>query len=612
MSIRFHKKSTGTFYTPEPLAKMIAHDAIFAWISEKIGKRVCEISTLQRLKNPKKRELLEEICHITVLDPAVGDGVFLVSAGELLSRVRLELSDDLSEKDRKTMIAKQSLFGVDLARQAIESCIEKISKWGNLPSSKLRNFKTGNSLVGFINEYLDLESSDDLNYELARAMSSRNPQKYLERFEDSHPIHWHFEFPQVFTSANSGFDIILGNPPYGSILGQLERHHISTTYPISVGGSRVGTWNSAAHFLVRAISLMSKNAQLGFLVPNSFLRVKQFTKTRNFLMNHTKLRKVVDEGSPFNDVTLEMVSIFCETLRSPHDYEIEIYSRRPGMEQSNVVSAGVMRESQVFSIYHDHILTQILNRGKRYMLVAGRGRDIPKGHVRKNRTPRFNVPYITSGRSVQRYGLHESHVYYTDDWFKTDAALRHSFENDLLVATKNYRFPRCIIKPSGMIHGGGIVNITPLYENADLPVLGLILNSKLVRHISIRYLTNYSQLTCCLNTGIMEELPLVIPKRPQVYRKLFLKLSQIYSSKEDHPDRQHVQSLETLADGLVYSLYFGDDTLEQRASSKHQDLITTCQEPDIMSSIENVMTHNLVRELESLSTYPASRKIRIY
>ncbi|MHA3962577.1 MAG: Eco57I restriction-modification methylase domain-containing protein [Candidatus Thorarchaeota archaeon SMTZ1-45] len=605
---RTHRKNTGTFYTPESLAKLIAQDAIFAWISNRVGCMIMDIEGLDRLTPSIQRHLLQDIKDITILDPAVGDGIFLISAGELISEIRLALGDKESREVVRKTTVNDSLFGVDLSKQAVESCIKRLAKWSRL-SSRPRdtNIKVGNSLVGHINPIQGKTSTqDELDIELARTLNPRKVDEVLDELRATLPLHWPITFSQVFSDTSPGFDIILGNPPYGSILGSIERRYISSRYSCLVGGGRDGTWNSAAHFLVRCISLMKDGGQLGFLVPNSFLRVKQFSKTRNFLLSNTRLWKIVDEGSPFDEVTLEMVSIFCEQPEVDKEHEIRVVSRRHGLEQSNIVSSRILKESKVFPIYHDHIFEKILKRGKRHLLVAGRGRDIPKDHVRKKKTSKFKIPYITSGRSVQRYYINDKHVFFTDDWFHQDSALMESFESELLVATKNYRYPRCILKPAGMIHGGGIVRITPLYDNADLKVLGLILNSRLVRQISIRYLTNYSQLTCCLNTGIMEELPIKLPEEPLLYRRLFDKLSHLHSNQQG-TTRVEIIALERLADALVYSLYFGDNGLEQRMLKESDDLCVIAQEPEVVTMVEEIFSYPLIKELKRLGSYSAQR-----
>ncbi|NHI90151.1 MAG: hypothetical protein EAX87_11560 [Candidatus Thorarchaeota archaeon] len=614
VSSRAHKKSIGSFYTPEPLANLIAHDTIFAWLSKKANRPLQSLEEIEELRPVKKEQLLNVTRNISILDPAVGDGVFLLAAGEWLEKIQVALDDDATPKELRNHIVRQCLFGVDLSNHAVKLCNQKLKQWGNcLSSSILSNLKVGNSLVGFVGLNNQIESTQaKLDNRLFGLLSTEKSSEILDDLINAKPLHWSLAFPEIFSNSSPGFDVILANPPYGSILRPIERKHISIVFDFSVGGSREGTWNSAAHFLVRAVSLMKEGAELGFLVPNSFLRVKQFSKIRNYLLNYTNLWKIVDEGSPFADVTLEMVSIFSEKITAPRNHEIVIESRRPGLEQSNVVSSSVFRKSRIFSIYHDHIMDKIIQRGEKHLLVARRGRDIPKKHVRKSKSEEFMTPYITSGRSVRRYALNHMHVFYSDDWYKQDTRLRESFEHEFLVATKNYRFPRCVLKPKGVIHGGGIVNITPLYEGADLHVLGLILNSKLVRQISIRYLTNYSQLTCCLNTGMMEDLPLVLPNRKQVYRDVFDTLSHLYSHKIEPAKMENIPILERLADALVYSLYFGDDSLEEKVSEEKMDVVTIAQKPDVVNMINKIMNENTVLELEQFGSFPPSRKTRRY
>ncbi len=612
VTARSIKKRTGSYYTPEHLASLIAQDSIFKWLSAQVGSRVRRIGDLNKLTANEQDKLLNDIRQVTILDPAVGEGAFLLAAADWLTQIRVVLGDTGTEESRRQEILANCLFGVDLAENAIPICGRQIKDWASKDGkSKIEsNIRHGNSLVGFIESPSGEETSSlaDLHDLLYSSLDIQDSGIH----DQTKPFHWGFEFPEVFHQDTPGFDIIVGNPPYGSILGQIERQFISSMYPTNVGGGRTGTWNSAAHFLVRATSLMKRDAQLGFLVPNSLLRVKQFSKTRKFLLDHTKLWKIVDEGSPFDSVTLEMVSIFCEHNEADEETDIDVESRRFGLEQSNVLSSRILRDSGLFPIYHDHILTKIHKKGQKGLLVAGRGRDIPKEHVRKELTSKFKIPYITSGRSVRRYSLRKQHIYYTDDWFLQNPALRDSFENEYLVATKNYRYPRCILKPCGMIHGGGIVKITPLYENADLRVLGLILNSKLVEQISIRYLTNYSQLTCCLNTGIMEELPLVLPEQPRVYRGLFDTLSLLHTNNEENFNMEQVSALEKLADALVYSLYFGDSNLEERVSEGGGDIVSIARNPDVIKMIEEIFDDSQVKELERLGSFPASRKLRRY
>ena len=552
---RTEKKKLGAFYTPPHLAKLITRDCLDSWLLNQTSRDT--------------RYQLKLVQSLKILDPSVGAGVFLLAAADWLVTTRQRLGEKSSTNKIRESIVRNSLFGVDIESNAVTSCHSKMLQWYSSNEDEQRAVM--DSIHGNIRQGNSLTSYD-----------------------------WTKNFSEVTSRENPGFDVILGNPPYGNLLSKDERDFIQTNYPVNVGGNRTGTWNSAAHFIVRASMLLRQGGELAFLIPNSILRVKQFTKTREFLIEHLKLWKIIDEGSPFDDVTLEMVTIFSTRQRCENNLDVMVESRRPGFEQKNSVPLKLLRSSKIFPIYHDDIFDRILKKGQRNLIVASRGRDIPHDYVKQSKTKEFAIPYITSGRSVRRYYIDSKYQTYTNDWYMTNQGMKRSFSNEILVATKNYRFPRCVIKPVGTIHGGGIVQIVPTSDDVSLRTLGLVLNSRLIQYICTRYLTNYSQLTTCLNTGIVEELPIVLPKYPETYEVLFSALSRLHN-EEQSPERDSwIRIIETVSEALVYDLYFGNsNVLEKEVTklvkanhSKIKDLLVLCDDLSsklISSHIDKVM-----------------------
>ena len=545
---RQEKKRLGSFYTPIELARLITTESMDKWFEKKRRSLINDTHGTDLSSTRIRNRLLAIVNNIRILDPSVGEGVFLIAAAEWIEKKQRSLSDGRPIESRRRKIVEESLYGVDISSAAIKSCAKKLKEWFMSGRSdeniifefKEVNIKQGNSLVGSLNDKNQARKNQLL-------------------------FNWHREFPEVMSRRNPGFDIILGNPPYGNILDDSEREYIETQYPFIVGRNRNGTWNSAAHFIVRSKMLLRDGGELALLIPNSILRVKQFAKTRDFLLENLHLWKIIDEGNPFEDVTLEMISVFCENNDSMSDSVIDIESRRTGHEEINRVSRELLKTCRVFPIYHDNLFSFVLERGTRNFMTATRGRDIPKEHIVNELTPGHETPYITSGRSVRRYHIDQKYVAFTDHWFLQDDKLRESYDSELLVATKNLRYPRCIIKPRGMIHGGGIVEIRPRSEHVNKKTLGLILNSSLIQYICTRYLTNYSQLTTCLNTGILEDLPIIEPKNQDMYELLFDELSYSYENKIYKNNRR--EYLEKLSNALVYELYFGTDDMLNREVS---------------------------------------------
>ncbi|MHA2142386.1 MAG: Eco57I restriction-modification methylase domain-containing protein [Candidatus Thorarchaeota archaeon] len=612
------RRRTGTYYTPWNLAYDIAGQTLRASLNSLIGMPLDSQIPYTTMDETKQKRMLEHVEEISVLDPAVGEGVFLAAAAVWLENTRKALGDDRTTEELRLEVLRRNLFGVDIRPEAVSMCSDALVAWTEVKNKKqlkneiqANNIKHGNSLIGWT-QMLDGFNEADLeamNTSLIEELSNDEETTRMKELHGISPFHWPIEFNQFMAEPRSGFDIVLGNPPYGNILSPLERSIIRRTRGTDVSSTRKGTWNIAALFIARSHELLRLGGQLGFLIPNSVLRTKQFFLVRRFLLEKLPVWKIVDEASPFDGVTLEMVSIFSCAADSVDRNSVKVESRRTGIKWQSEVPRQILESSSIFPIYYDKIMDKILSRSTKGWATARRGRDMSKSHVNKTRNEQFKIPYATSGRSVKRFRLDSQYLIYADDSFLDDSGLRHSHENNLLVATKNYPYPRCVVKPKGVIHGGGIVEITPLRDDIQLEALGLILNSTLVRYICIKYLTNYSQLTTCLNTGIMEELPLMMPEDQTIFTQLFMTLQELHRDASGNNLSEDIDILEEIANALIYEMYLLDSNALLEATSRailglsknvtSRDLIGALSVADIANEVRDIMNHEMVRQIET-------------
>ncbi len=578
---REHSKKTGSYYTPHHIANNIVNTTIGRWIKEHHN---LSINRLSGISEKRKEDLRTSLMNIRILDPSVGDGIFLRTAGNLLESLYQQIEKVDSRAKLRERIVESSLYGIDIQKSAVEDCQRVLAEWvgeaddeySQRPSNRIR---LGNTLIGKLN--------DQNGFDYSKVSMSFN---------------WNKEFSEVFDNEKHGFDIIVGNPPYGNLLGSIEKDCIRQTLSYDVMSGRTGSWNIAPIFIVRSKDLLNHNGHFGLLVPNSILRVGQFKKTREFIKEQLGLWRIADEGNPFDRVTLEMVSLFCKAVPITSK-GIEITSRRPGLEGRNTIQRDVLN-NQIISIYADPLFQMIRDRGKTNLISASRGRDIPSKYTTNQPSRDYPIPYATRGRSVRRYRICDNHLLYTNDWFKQDSALLDSFSNEFIIATKNYPYPRCVFKSKGIVHGGGVVRILPLADDLEMKAIGLILNSRLSRFISTRYLTNYSQLTTCLNTGIVEEIPLVLPDETQPLSNLFDILQETHRSFTE----EDVRVIDTFADALVYAIYFdvqnGDAlTLLDTARSFKVDPLERIQKKiakhEMQTTIHRIMNLPIVKKIET-------------
>ena len=100
---------------------------------------------------------------------------------------------------------------------------------------------------------------------------------YIDEFENTlHPFHWVLEFSEIFKGNQPGFDVIIGNPPYGNILKDTEKIVISTY--VTANASEI-----AANFIERSINLMKTPSEIGLIVANSICINKSTNTCRQFL-----------------------------------------------------------------------------------------------------------------------------------------------------------------------------------------------------------------------------------------------------------------------------------------------------------------------------------------
>lgn len=197
------RKKDGIYYTPEYITKYIVENTIGRYLDE----------------NPDKLETIK------VLDPACGSGAFLNQAHNyLVNRYKQTTPEDeagdllaTNQTVQDKIKALKSIYGVDLQPESVE--ISKLSLWLKTADRehKLENLdsqiKCGNSLID------DPEVAGDKAFDWQI--------QFKDIFAEAYP--YTVENPQYYESKN-GFDVIIGNPPYGADLLNIEKKYFISKY----------------------------------------------------------------------------------------------------------------------------------------------------------------------------------------------------------------------------------------------------------------------------------------------------------------------------------------------------------------------------------------------
>tara|TARA_R100000306_G_scaffold14412_1_gene17876 strand:+ start:5492 stop:8488 length:2997 start_codon:yes stop_codon:yes gene_type:complete len=310
------RKKDGVFYTPKYITKYIVENTIGKLCEEKKAELDITDEAYQPAKQRSRKRLdnlnfyRNWLLQLTICDPACGSGAFLNQALDFLINEHRYI-DELSAKynkdafilsDVEKSILENNLFGVDLNEESVE--IAKLSLWLRTaqPNRKLNdlsnNIKCGNSLI------------DDVSVAGDKAFN------------------WEKEFPQIF--AKGGFDVIIGNPPYGAYFNNNEKKYISDKYH-----TYQYKFESYLYFFELGLVILKPNGFLSFITPELFLRLDKSENIRKYLVENSKIIEVklcgenVFQDVKVNSVILTIEKSIIETYSFDVKFENDIINKYP-------------------------------------------------------------------------------------------------------------------------------------------------------------------------------------------------------------------------------------------------------------------------------------------
>ncbi len=106
-------------------------------------------------------------------------------------------------------------------------------------------------------------------------------------------ILWQLYFPKVFKD-NGGFDIIIGNPPYGAKISDADKKFFKKTYACAktVTGKQKGSTDTFALFIEKSFRLCNKGGIVNLIVPMSVTSSDSMTALHNLLEKNCKVIRV--------------------------------------------------------------------------------------------------------------------------------------------------------------------------------------------------------------------------------------------------------------------------------------------------------------------------------
>ncbi|MBN2664839.1 MAG: N-6 DNA methylase, partial [Bacteroidales bacterium] len=538
------RKKEGIFYTPEQVTRYIVSNAVGSWLEKKkdeIG--INSLSEFPKTEAEKEQHLKlwqsyrNTLSEIKILDPACGSGAFLTQAFDFLLKEQTMVLDVMkklngekqevkitglfstapTKKDEEVIKLKKSivnnnLFGVDLNYESVE--ITKLGLWLKSASKNDElallddNIKCGNSLI--------------------------NDKSVTEKAFD-----WNNEFKDIL--KNSGFDIIIGNPPY------IRPHNIPDN-------EKVYLWNNFevaqqktdiyAFFIEKSIKLLKSNSILSFIVPKTWFSIYSFEKLRKYVLENSNIQLIGNLPTKvFEDAVVETTIIQLERSSKVNKGNL--------INISDVYENSIIKtiEQEEFTNHPNYNITT-LNQSKIWEntvklgditdIIVGIATGDDKKYCRFEKLTEIDKPAIR-GANVSRYFIDYKGEYLwydreqmiADSMLKPKSSLKAALGQCSPKQPSDFEIPEKIVmqriakriiaaldKNQYYAHTS-LVIIKPSDNNFDLKYILAVLNSELIDYWLKANTSNVS-----LNVGTIKNIPIKnISKENQ--KSIVLKVEKI-------------------------------------------------------------------------------------
>jgi len=465
------RKAGGVYYTPQYIVDYI--------VKNTVGKLI-------EGKTPK------QISNIKICDPACGSGSFLIGAYQYLLDYHKNFYTDngtrVGKKDspvtpqgnltaaEKKRILLNNIYGVDIDVNAVEvtklslliKCMEGETATTIEQQQKLwherilptldNNIKCGNSLVDtdFYDSFIDFGEQKKIkpfNWikafpEVFKKPHVKNEKENLKELADKTKFHAskaleyanmldaqinHIAEPDSKYSEINGFDVVIGNPPYGATFSESELTFIKNKYKTSV-------WRGESYllFIEKGLKLLRLNGKLGFIIPDTILNLGFTASSRNYILQNSKLNEIVLlPSNVFSGATVDTIILltqkdnFSSTFHKT-DVIINTFNKKSSItqiiqpERNFTVNTEVWHNQNVFNLQTNDKETELISKienGKKkisdiaVMYSGIKAYEVGKGYPPQTETIRNLKPFTSAnlqtkdwnpffdGKHIGRYQL---------------------------------------------------------------------------------------------------------------------------------------------------------------------------------------------------------------
>jgi len=397
---------------------------------------------------------------------------------------------------------------------------------------------------------------------------------------------WRFEFPEVldYDGNFTGFDVVIGNPPYGVLFSNTERNYFKHNYKTSV-------WRGESYlfFIERGLNLLKKSGLLNLIIPDTLLNLGFTQSSRELLLQNSKLKEVVGlPSNVFAAATVDTIILLTEKANFTNQFHsvnvnVKTFGKKHAIASIKeppkefTADSKDWFEQKAFNLQADNTESILLSKIEKSsntisdiaeMFSGIKSYEVGKGKPAQTKKIKDEKPYTSEiqidkswqpffdGKHIGRYQL----LWKNNNWIKYGqwlAAPRdpENFEGEKILIRKITGKTLLATYIPDTSYCNTLLFVLKLKDKdyAYKSILG-VLNSNLIgwyfrKKFQINDDDTFPQIM------IRDIMQFPIPKITYEQQQPIIALvNQILSAKQEKPDADTAE-LEREIDGLVYGLY---------------------------------------------------------
>ncbi len=558
------------------------------------------------------KDIADHLKAIKILDPACGSGAFPMGILSKMVEVLEKLgATNESIHDLKLHLIEECIYGIDI--QTIATQISKLrffitlvveqekidlskpeANYGVLTLPNLETkFVSANTLIGikkkkagdFVNTLFTDSAIDDTKQELLNirhehfyaktagakkrlreqdAVLRDRLSKLLEENKDFAPedalqlSQWNpydqntsspfFDMEWMF-GLHEGFDVVIGNPPYGSLI-KSNKNYFKENYSSAEGKHEI-----FKYFIEKGLNLTSKNGLLTFIVPDTWTSLGYFKKLRRLIYKNYSVQSISKSLYQVFKSAMVDTSIFIFKNSLPQKYyrlvndDLSSFNKNKLKENSDFI----------FNLEDDNDIIDKIDEIDFHLndycevwqgLIAYGSKSQSREFSSKTKISEFHRKLLY-GRDISKYSIEWSGEYLKyGDWLHRPRP-SYIYDNPKILVQR-IRNPKlknrlvCALDTDKHINGTGMSNILLLENVSSLSLKFLlgILNSKLINYWFSYYFKDVN-----IKPDQLRKIPIKIAKDETPFVSIIDAIIQSISNEEV------VKELEFKLNILVYKLY---------------------------------------------------------